>query len=372
MFRLAIDCRMIGSGGIGSFILGLIPYFLENAECLLIGRHEQCMEFLRLPNVEFCFCDTECFSFKEMFNFNRETLAKINSYDAFFSPYCNIPGKIKIPVFSTIHDVVFLDAKELTGTAGRLGRKLIYKRAVNKSKCIFTVSNFSKERIIKNLHPKKNIHVVYNSIPPYLTKSGEDEIPLTQTFPALKNKNYFIFVGNIKKHKGLKVLLEAFNKAKNSGLASILVIAGNKDNFRTGDEQTVSLIEKMQDEDKKNNEVSIIFSGKVSNSTLRQLYKNALALVQPSLYEGFGMPPLESLYLGTPAIISDIPVFKEIYDGFPVTFFKAGDKDELSEKLLQAEKNICKIDTDKLPQKYSYKKSAEVILEKIEACSKIR
>ena len=55
MLRIAIDCRMIGSGGIGTFISELIPYFLENNECLLIGTHEQCMPFVRMQNVEFCF-----------------------------------------------------------------------------------------------------------------------------------------------------------------------------------------------------------------------------------------------------------------------------------------------------------------------------
>ncbi len=51
--------------------------------------------------------------------------------------------------------------------------------------------------------------------------------------------------------------------------------------------------------------------------------QNADALIQPSLYEGFGIPPLEAMTLGTQAIISDIPVFKEIYHDFPVRFFKA-------------------------------------------------
>ena len=77
MLRIAIDCRMIGSGGIGTFISELIPYFLENNECLLIGTHEQCMPFVRMQNVEFCFCDIPCFSLKEIYSFLKELITKI-------------------------------------------------------------------------------------------------------------------------------------------------------------------------------------------------------------------------------------------------------------------------------------------------------
>ena len=80
MLRIAIDCRMIGSGGIGTFISELIPYFLENNECLLIGTHEQCMPFVRMQNVEFCFCDIPCFSLKEIYSFPKEIIKKISVY----------------------------------------------------------------------------------------------------------------------------------------------------------------------------------------------------------------------------------------------------------------------------------------------------
>ena len=143
--------------------------------------------------------------------------------------------------------------------------------------------------------------------------------------------NSILFVGNIKKHKGLKTLLDAFEKACGKGLKSKLVIVGNKDNFRTGEEH----------------------------------YESSLTLVQPSLYEGFGIPPLEAMVCGTPAIISDIPVFKEIYSGFPVVFFKTGNSQELCEKLLEIEKNPAKIELGELKEKYSYKRSATLITQKI-------
>ena len=87
-------------------------------------------------------------------------------------------------------------------------------------------------------------------------------------------------------------------------------------------------------------------------------------MVQPSLYEGFGVPPLQALYCGTKAVISDIDVFKEIYAALPVTFFKAGDVDDLARKMREVY-----FDDSPLPDFehiYSYKNSAKIILNAIQ------
>ena len=97
---------------------------------------------------------------------------------------------------------------------------------------------------------------------------------------------------------------------------------------------------------------------------MKYLYAQSKLLVQPSYYEGFGMPPLEALTVGTQAIISDIPVFKEIYGSLPVTFFKTGDSGDLAEKLLAKNKEISdtkKIDLSSIEELYSYKRSAKII-----------
>ena len=353
--RIAIDCRMLGSGGIGSFLSELIPYFIKENECLLIGSHEACTPFVRLPNVEFCFCDTKPFSPKEAFAFPTDILTEINHCDAYFTPYCNIPGGIEIPIFSTIHDVVFLDVKGLTGFLGKFARKMFYKRAINYSDAVFTVSEFSKERILHHLKCKKPLKVVYNSAPAYLREEF-DEPP--------GKKDQILFVGNIKKHKGLKILLDAYEIAskKDENFKSKLVIVGNAENFRTGDEETVARIQKIQESAPSANS-KITFTGKISNDELKYLYAESKFLVQPSLYEGFGIPPLEAMTVGTRAIISDIPVFKEIYADFPVIFFESENAEDLAEKMLGfEEKPFTDEEKAVIQNKYSYEKSAETIL----------
>nr|MCR4821268.1 glycosyltransferase family 4 protein [Treponema sp.] len=302
------------------------------------------------------------FSLRETFSFPPEVLDRINKFDFYFNTYCNIPYGINIPIFSTIHDVVFLDVKELTGFAGRLGRKFFYQRAINYSKGIFTVSNFSKERIQAQLHCKKEIQVVYNGAPSYLSKPFEEDI---------QKKDQILFVGNIKKHKGLSILLDAFIAARKASdsFKSKLLIVGNADNFRTGDDETAVRLKNLSE-----TEDFIQFTGRISNEELKSVYAQSKFLVQPSLYEGFGMPPLEAMTVGTPALISDIPVFQEIYSDLAVTFFQSGNAENLAEKLLEmsskVDKNEISIDLSSIAEKYSYKKSADIICKTMERLAK--
>ncbi|WP_296331572.1 glycosyltransferase, partial [uncultured Treponema sp.] len=142
---------------------------------------------------------------------------------------------------------------------------------------------------------------------------------------------------------------------------SKLLIVGNAENFRTGDQETIKKIQSLQQENH-DGEIKIEFTGKISNERLKYLYAESRYLVQPSLYEGFGIPPLEAMTVGTPAIISDIPVFKEIYSTFPVSFFKAGNASDLAEKIIEMNKSVTdSFSLDKICDVYSYERSAKII-----------
>ena len=343
--KIAVDARMLGPGGIGTYIASLLPYFLEKNECFIFGDGSAISPFGKYENAETAECRVKTFSLAERFAFPRELCKKINSCDVYYTPYCNIPSGIKIPVFSTIHDVVFLDVHGLASKAGVAARKYFYQRAIDRSRAVFTVSEFSRDRIRATLDCKNlPIVVTYSAIPTWF---------FSKPSQVVHKIRQLLFVGNIKKHKGLSVLLDALKKARKKGFDMPLVIAGNADNFRTRDTTVAREIASLP-------EGAVRFTGRISDAELSELYRTSTLLVQPSLYEGFGLPPLEALSLGTKALISDIPVFKEIYEGFPVAFFKSGDSDDLAEKLI-----ACANDTAPLPpfsDRYSYKKSADIIL----------
>lgn len=327
--KLAVDMRMSGKSGIGSYFDSLFPYFEKNFDVIQINPE-----------------NIEPFSLKELFSFPKEELKKINSCDAYYTPYCNIPSGIKIPIFSTIHDIVFLDFP-LTGKIGTMARKWFYKRACKKSSTIFTVSNFSADRIMYHLHCKKKIVVTYNASP---AQYDEPKIKEEKSSPV-----NLLFVGNIKKHKGLHVLLEAFKIVLSTIPDAKLTIVGNAKNFRTGDETISKEINNFGDK--------VLFTGFISNEELNLAYHNASLLVQPSFYEGFGMPPLEALNCGTNVVLSDIPVFKEIYKDFPVTFFECGNASDLANKIFEA---LKKPTPENIPNIYSFERTFGIIKNTIE------
>lgn len=352
MMKIAIDCRMCGKSGIGAFIDGILPHILStDNEFLLIGLDNNSKipiikdSQYNIAKVTFLPCDISPFSLKETFFFPAKLCKKINECSAFISPYCNIPSGIHIPVYCTIHDVVFLDVK-LAGRLGTFARKRFYCHAVRKSKAIFTVSEFSKNRIIKQLNCNKPVHVVHSSVPEYLQEALS---------PLPKKTDTIIFIGNIKHHKGLHTLIPAFElfrlqcKKEDLPIPKLLII-GEKNNFRTKD----TALSKISETE------GLEFTGFISNEKLKVLLSEAKILVQPSLYEGFGLPPLEALSCGTRAIVSDIPVFREVYEGLPVIFFQTENTEDLSNKLLLIWKENKILPPTK--SKYSFQLTARAML----------
>ena len=343
--KVAVDCRMLGSGGIGSYLAALLPFFVKEYECTLFGNRELISKYAGQGNYSVIDCSIKTFSIKELLFFPYEFRKIINLCDLYYTPYCNIPYGIKIPIFSTIHDVVFLDVPGLSGIRGTIIRKWFYQHAVNKSKIVFTVSNFSKERIEHHLKTKPSkIITTYNALPQWFYQDVNISV---------QKDNYILFVGNIKKHKGLSTLLKAFKLVLSHGIHTKLMIVGNKENFRTGDDEIWEQISNFPSD-------AVTFTGRISDSELNEVYAKAKVLVQPSLYEGFGMPPLEALNLDTDVVLSDIPVFKEIYNGFPVTFFKCQDADDLAQKLIQNWNNFGQ-KTIHVPDTYSFEKTFDII-----------
>jgi glycosyltransferase involved in cell wall biosynthesis len=353
---VSIDCRLINASGVGVYLRGCLPYFFQSKNnFLLIGDPNNLQSYKSFLNVKIINCNVKTFSITELFFFPTVVKKEINNSNFFFSPFFNIPCGINIPVFITIHDIIFPDLPELSSKIGLAIRMWFFRRAHKKSKKIFTVSQFSKSRIEHHLGLNKPVIVTYSAI----QQKFLDYRANTQN---IKKKETIIFIGNIKKHKGLSYLLDAFIIAKKEGLPHKLIIIGNKDDFRSRDSTILSKIESIG-----NN--SVKFTGFASDETLMEHLSSASLLVQPSLYEGFCLPPLEAMVLGTHALISDIPVLKEIYSDYPVTFFEAGESVELKEKFLNLLYNkpapVVNL-TEYLISKYTFEKTASTILDNLE------
>jgi len=359
---ICIDCRMIDASGIGVYLRESLPYFLKSENYfLLLGNVKRLNFYTSNTNIKIIECDIKPFSVKELFFFPIKTAKQINNACLFFSPYFNIPQHIKIPIFTTIHDIIFPDMPELTSKLGLFARMFFYRRAYKKSQKIFTVSEFSKTRIQYHLGDKKPVIVTHSAIQPMFLeyRNNIKNIQKTQTI---------VFIGNIKKHKGLSLLIDAFILAKKDGTSGVpklphkLVVIGSKENFRTSDNSVLQKIESLGSD-------AVTFTGFISDEQVMEYLSKAELLVQPSLYEGFCLPPLEAMVLGTHALISDIPVLKEIYADYPVTIFKSGDSSDLKEKMIDLlfnKKPSSPILSNDLLLKYTFDKTAKTILKELE------
>ncbi len=296
--KIAVDCRYVGKSGIGRVCEGIIDNLdYAKHDIFLIGKEDLLKKYAQAIIVP---DDTDPYSKKGLLCFQKK---KINrECDCIIIPNFIIPFGIKVPVYAVMHDLIFLDVKEtVNGKIDYFVKKMLLRRCMKKSKRIACVSGFTKSRC--EYYFKKYAEKCYVN---YIGLAKNIlEFAGTHT-KSVVSDNTIIFVGNVKKHKGLINLLNAFEKIEDDSFK--LKIIGEKDNFLTG--------LKIDEVKYKNVE----FTGRISDEQLLTEIQNAKFLIQPSIYEGFGAPPLEALYLGTQPIISDIEVFREIYNGFPVLF----------------------------------------------------
>lgn len=209
----------------------------------------------------------------------------------FFSPGFNAPFFFLHRTAITIHDLNHIDVDANTSFLKKLYYNIVLKRACRKAALIFTVSEFSKGRIVdwSGINPDK-VKVVYNGVS---SAFHQDVQPYLPGFP------YIFIVGNRKLHKNEDRALRAFAQANID--KNIYVLFSGKPS-----DQLVNTAKELQIEDR------VKFLGRLSEDELASTYKGALCLLFPSLYEGFGLPAIEAMACGTPVITSNTTALFEI------------------------------------------------------------
>ena len=340
MKKIIIDCRYLGMSGIGRFLEGILNNFdFDKYDTYLLGKKEKIEAW---NNCKYIYDDTSPYSFSSILKNKNKKL--INQCDTFLTPNFILPYWVKIKSVCVLHDIIFLDMKEVNKNfLETILKKKLLKRCVKHASKIFTVSNFSKDRII--YHFKKSKDKIIVSYP-----GVSDNF---KNYNKINEKeNYVVFIGNIKKNKGLFSLVNALQYLNNN---TKICIVGDEKGFKNGDKAVIDII---------NNNKDIYFTGRIRDDEMLDIISKAKFLIQPSLYEGFGLPPLEALYLGTKPIISDIEVFKEVYSDLPVEFFKLNDSKDLADHINNSDTNFD-FDKDLANSKYSSLNCAKKIMEEL-------
>lgn len=305
---VGIDARMITWSGIGRYTQNLIkaiyehdssdiqPYLFYNSDY----EHNDFIVGAKQKKA----VDTKVFSLLGA----RRLASKIGNMDMdlYHSPHFVLPsGSPKYPQIITIHDLTPLI---ITGTMPNILHRTLYY-SLNRASCakatrIIAPSNSTKQDIIRFFNVDEGkIDVVYQALDSVFEKASQPYIEEVKDKLAIKGK-YIFALGNQKPNKGLEHLIDAFAKLKNkNAIEHKLVLTGAPDKRFQG-------VSKKIEANCVGEHVS--FVGKVSDSELVALYSGASACMFPSLYEGFGLPPLESMVCETPVLASNLSCIPEV------------------------------------------------------------
>lgn len=212
-----------------------------------------------------------------------------------------VPPRIEGKVITTIHDMTYLRFPETMERRNLKRLKNGIQHSVKRSNRILTDSEFSKREIVELLSvPEHKVSVV--SCAPSLTSDVAPFADLKQKYKI--THPYVLYVGTIEPRKNLSRLVNAFAQLKErENLPHQLVLAGGKGWENEDIYQTV---------DKMFHNGEVIFTGYVTNAEKNALYQNAELFVFPSLYEGFGIPPLEAMTFGCPVVSSNAASLPEV------------------------------------------------------------
>lgn len=361
--RIGIDARLWNETGVGRYIRALVTNLiqLDSPHTFVLFLLPSVFDSVSIPNSwEKVRVDARWHSLKEQLLL--PIIFRNAKLDLVHIPYFSVPLISNLPFVVTIHDLTI--SQMPTGKATTLppplyflkhmGYRLVMQKSILTAKKIITVSNsVKKDLIIKYRIDENKVRVIY--------ESGEIE-QITKSKKVTTPKKYLLYVGNAHPHKNLEKLIEAFTLIRKNSPDLDLVLIGRKDFFYN----------RLQSQYKYLLDNGIHFQNEVDNSQLAIWYKNAVALVFPSMSEGFGIPGLEAMNFGTPVFASDISVFREIYkDG--ASYFDQTSSHSMAEVIQKvlSDKVILKklqINSKKIAGLYSWQKMAKETLEVYENC----
>ena len=229
-----------------------------------------------------------------------------------------------VPQVVTVHDITPLVLPTLHPHKSELFFfRYLLPRVLRHSAAVITVSESTKEDLIKVYHlPSEKIHVIYNGYDTMLFYPREDARDVIRSYGF---KDYIYYAGNILPHKNVARLIRAF-KLIAPKIPHQLVLQGWFNSTYMSELET--LVRDLNIEDR------VVFLGYVPLDHLPYLYSGATVFVTVSLYEGFGLPPLEAMACGTPVVASNSSSLPEVVGNAGI-LVDPNDTKQISEGLLR-------------------------------------
>ena len=307
--RIAIDARKLRDYGIGTYVRNLLRHLTridQTSEYVVLCREadrqlvgELGDNFRAVPEA------SPGYSVREQITVPRDL--RRERADLFHAPHYVLPPLTPCKSVVTIHDCIHLRFPQyLPNRLGYAYARGAMWMATHQSSRILTVSEASKRDILRYFNvPPEKIDVIYNGIDErFSTPPPEDDVARVRERYQLYDP-FILYAGNIKPHKNLERTIEAFHLLRRSAeFAEVkLVIIGDEIAKYAALRHAVHRHKLHK---------YVRFFGFVPNQTLAILYRLAGVFVFPSLYEGFGLPPLEAMASGTPVITSNVSSLPEV------------------------------------------------------------
>lgn len=219
----------------------------------------------------------------------------------------------------TIHDLAFMANPDWYSRPYRLWYRLMTPLCAVTSMKILTVSEFSKSEIMRRLSiDGRKISVIYNAVSSrfHVLNSSRGNVR------EVAGEKYILAVSSIDPRKNFSMLLKAFSQMDDKSI-KLYIVGGQAGIYSTSIKELCDSISTDR----------IKWLGRVTDSELKEYYTNAHAFIYPSLYEGFGIPPLEAMACGTPTIVSDIPSLREVC-GEASLYVSPLDAEDIAKKII--------------------------------------
>ncbi|MDZ4385113.1 MAG: glycosyltransferase family 1 protein, partial [Candidatus Moranbacteria bacterium] len=335
----------------------------QTNEYLIFLQKENFEEYQpKNPNFKKVLADYRWYTFREQLFF--PLMVRRYKIDLMHFPHFNVPLLYSKRFIVTIHDLTLVHFPTVKNSTLHpvfywvkfFAYLIVIRSAITRAESIIAISQFTKDDVVKKYGPAvgEKITVTYEACEDFCMFSRRNGQEILQKYGIMKP--YLVYVGNAYPHKNLDRLVLAFVRAFGEKKDFQLVLVG-KDDYFYG--QLRKSVQKQRTED-------IVFLSDVSDYELDVLFHRSVANVFPSLYEGFGLPPLEAMSKGVPVISSDHPCMREVL-GESAYFFDGKDVGAMAEAMKKIVSDAGLRDElirrgYNQTKKYSWKKMAEETL----------
>jgi glycosyltransferase involved in cell wall biosynthesis len=306
--RIGIDARKLHDFGIGTYIRNLLRQLARmdrQTEFVILCRPDDRATLATLGE-NFRTVTETAGNYSVMEQVAVPLALMREKVTLFHAPHYVLPPLVRCTSVVTIHDCIHLMFPQyLPSRFAYLYARTSIRLAARRATRVMTVSESSKRDILRfvDTEPDK-IDVIYNAYDDrFAIDPREEDVVRVRERYQLESE-FVLYAGNVKPHKNLERLIEAFHLVRQRGLDHLkLVLIGDEISKYTALRRAVHHHQLHK---------YVRFLGYLPEETLAVMYRLAGVFVFPSLYEGFGLPPLEAMASGTPVVTSNVSSLPEV------------------------------------------------------------